>query len=68
MPTILTTAARKACAPDWGKTLRENGAKPNDFEFKFNLDTGPNYRSSVHYEQWLKGFRAGYYGERKPRL
>jgi hypothetical protein len=48
-----------------GKTLRDGRAKPEDFEF--NLGLAPCWpKDQVNYDYWLKGFRAGYFGEQKP--
>ena len=48
-----------------GKSLHENGAKPEDIEFNIELYRG-NYPESQFYEWWLKGFRAGFLEEKKP--
>ena len=48
-----------------GKGLRDNGAKKDAIEFNIEVSRG-NYPRSPFYDYWLKGFRAGFLGERKP--
>jgi hypothetical protein len=48
-----------------GKVLRDNGAQPKDLVLNIEVSRG-NYPRSPFYESWLKGFRAGFLGDRKP--
>jgi hypothetical protein len=50
---------------DEGALLRKNGAQPNALQFNIETNQG-NYPDSPFYDHWLKGFRAGFLGERKP--